>query len=202
VGEVAQILDDVPDALRALLRLADRLGQVREHEADVRLFGRVRQGLRSAGDLVEIARLQRPLQALHPGPHLAQVAHVLRHLEQVGVDEAHGVVDLVGDPRGQLTDRRELLGAYELALRARELVERLGELAVLAREVGGTHLDGALEVEVDFLRRAQLVAERAAHLLERECQAADLVALAAGRDRIGELAARHRIGALLEAFDR
>ncbi len=71
-----------------------------------------------------------------------------------------------------------------------------------AREICGSHLHGALEIEVDLLRRAQLVAQRAAHLLERERQPADLVALAACRDGIRELAARHRIRALLESPDR
>ena len=127
-----------------------------------------------------------------------------RFLERTdGVDDrVDRVVDLVRDAGDELTDRRQLLGAHELLLRARQLVERLGELAVLAREIGGAHLHRALEVEVDLLGRAQLVAQRAAHLLEREREAADLVALAARGDRIGELAARHRVGALLEPADR
>ena len=120
-----------------------------------------------------------------------------------GVDDrVHRVVDLVGDAGDQLTDRRHLLGAHQLGLGPRELVERLGELLVLLREVVGAALHRALEIEVHLLGRPQLVAQRAAHLLEREGQAADLVAVAAGRDRIGQLAAGHGVGALLEPADR
>ena len=155
--------------------------------------------------------------ALDDAHHVADVLRGLAARRRVGAvdvadrlleradrvdDRVDRVVDLVRDAGDELTDRGQLLGAHELLLRARQLVERLGELAVLAREVGGAHLHRALEVEVDLLGRAQLVAQRAPHLLEREREPADLVALAARRDRIGELAARHRVGALLEPADR
>ena len=60
----------------------------------------------------------------------------------------------------------------------------------------------ALEVEVDRLGRAQLVAQRAPHLLEREGEPADLVGLARRWHRAGQLAARHLVGALLERAHR
>ena len=95
-----------------------------------------------------------------------------------GVDHrVDRVVDLVRDAGDEAAHRRHLLGAHQLVLGALQLVERVGELLVAALELGGAARHLLLEREVDLRRRAQLVVERAAHLLEREGEAADLVAL-------------------------
>jgi len=52
-----------------------------------------------------------------------QVRHVLGHLEEICVNEAHRIVDLVRDTRGELADRGHLFGLQNLALQQLDLGE-------------------------------------------------------------------------------
>src|SRR5450755_1443721 len=210
---IAVLLHDVDVALEQVTKQLERIvDRAIEIEVDDGLVVGTRVVVERADDRLGALRA-----ALHDLDHLAHVFGRFAACDRVEIvegadrffertdrvdDRVDRVVDLVRDTGDELTDRRELLGPHELLLRAGQLVERFGELAVLAREIVGAHLDRALEVEVDLFGRAQLVAQLAPHLLERERQPADLVALTARGDRVGELAARHAIGALLEAADR
>ena len=117
-------------------------------------------------------------------------------------DGVHRVVDLVGDAGHQPPHRGELLRPDEVVLGAAELFQRVVQLGVALLEHLGAAPHLPLEVDVQRLGRAQLVAQRPPHLLEGERQPADFVRLARGRHRAGQLAARHLVRPLLEGAHR
>ena len=59
---------------------------------------------------------------------------------QVALDHRHGVVDLVGDPRGEFPQGGQLLRGEELAARVVELAHHLLEAPVLVPELRGAGL--------------------------------------------------------------
>ena len=116
-GEILQVPDDPRHALQAFVGLIDQLGRVRGQEGDLQLL---RQTLQLLAPGIVPDEGEGPFVGLE---HPEGLAGVFLHLTQVGGDEPDGVVDLVGDPRGQLADRRHLLGLDELILGLPQLGE-------------------------------------------------------------------------------
>ena len=104
-GEIAQVLDDGADPSQALGRALEQSGEVLAEVGQVDL-------LLQAGRLGGEPRL-RPRQAVASFAVLVQHAHGVQHVPakhgQVVDDEGERVVDLVGHPRRQPPQARELL---------------------------------------------------------------------------------------------
>ena len=108
VRERAQVLHDRANALRALQRFGDGLAEIAQQELRIHLGN---YGFRCFGRRAQLAaRAERRLpQHREPLPDAREILEVFAQLREVRVDEAHRVVDLVGDPRRELADRGHLL---------------------------------------------------------------------------------------------
>ncbi len=125
-GEVLEVQRDVAHPLGALLRLGQQAVQVPQHVVDVPgLAGRGHPGLGGgAGGRVVAGGPQRVVG----GHQVLQGRRVLDQRPQVGHDEAHRIVDLVGHAGGQLADARHLLRLHQPGLGGLQGVHGLAQL--------------------------------------------------------------------------
>jgi hypothetical protein len=111
-------------------------------------FARSESTLVGDAGALEIAGRHGLAQALDGAEQTGQVCHVLGHLREVRVDEAHGIVDLVGHARRQLSHRRQLLRLQDLPLELldpREVLEehdRTEAAALRVQHRRARHADG------------------------------------------------------------
>ncbi len=128
IGKIKALIDKGIDIDRPVLSRS--LPGMQQHVLDNRVGA-----LAVLNDFVEIA-LQRignladfcALLAVeaHAAKRLAQFIDEFHRDRRKSVDEGEGVLDLVGDSGGQLTERGKLLGLNEAVLRSPQIVKRLG----------------------------------------------------------------------------
>ena len=132
-GEAAEVLHDVGHPLDSLARAVEELVHVLLDVIQVELVG-------EPGDLLDqlgSRGLELGLASAVDGQHVEQEADVALEDGQVVGDVRQGVVDLVGDARGEHAERGQLLRLHDAAA---HLVP-LDELADLAAEAGH-HVEG------------------------------------------------------------
>ena len=141
VGEALECLDDVAYALGAADRFADQRRQVFEKEFEVEVVALLGQC-----DANRLGTLGRKLVGcVEVG--LERFAVVLERAE-VALDEAHRIVDFVGDAGGQLANGGHFLLLEELGLGGFQFLVSGGQFPVLVGQVFpglGQRIDHAVE---------------------------------------------------------
>ena len=135
-GEHPEVPHDLPAPLGALPDPLDHRVEVPERVVHLQGFPALLHGR---------PRRLRQRCGLEDVQHGAQAGDEILQHPDVGIDEPDGIVQLVGDPGHQLTDRGHLLALDELHLRGLQLAVGAGQLLVGRPQLLGAHADLVLQ---------------------------------------------------------